>query len=234
MKKLDKKSISVLVAFAIILAIYIVLVTVIPFEKPAGSWVAFSFGIVSILGSCGITLLAMLKGNGFRSKVYGLPVMKIGFTYLAAQMVVTFVLLVIGAFVAVPGWIATVLGILLLGLCLIGVLVTDNVRDVVEEIEAKAEASIKVMKSFSVDMRTVVSHCKNDKILPLLEALAEDFRYSDPVSNDDTQPIETKIKAEVDNLDALVVADSEHTGEKIDEIKSLLATRNDICKSTKK
>ena len=234
MKKLDKKSISVLVAFAILLAIYIVLVTVIPFEKPAGSWVAFSFGALSILGSCGITLLAMLKGNSYKSKVYGLPVLKVGFTYLAAQMAVTFALLVIGAFVVVPGWIATVLGIVLLGLCLIGVLVTDNVRDAVEEIEAKTEASIKVMKRFTVDMRTVVSHCKNDKILPLLEALAEDFKYSDPVSNDDTQPLENQIKLEVDNLDALVVADSEHTGEKIDEIKSLLATRNDICKSTKK
>ena len=229
----SKKSLSTVIAFAIALALYVLIVTVIPFEKPASSWVAFSFGALSIIVCCAITLLAMLKGTGYTSKVYGLPVLKLGFVYLGSQMAVSLVFFIIGAFVALPAWISLILSIILLGLCAIGVLLTDNVRDAIAEIEAEDKSSVRVMKTFNVDLSATLSTCTDPDLKSQLEDLVEDFKYSDPVSNDQTEEIENTIRGEIEVLNTLISLKDDNAKGKVQTIKGLLATRNAICKSSK-
>ena len=233
MKKSNKMLPSTVIAFAIALVAYILLVTVIPFRKGVASWISFAFGCASICIACGITLLAFNKGEGYKSKIYGLPVIKVGAYYLIAQMAVSIIIYAVTAFVNTPAWIALLSGIILLALCALGVLLTDNLRAVAEELDRSTEISIKTMKAFTVSLDAVVNACTDDTLRPSLESLAEDFKYSDPVSSEATEEIEATIKAEIDELLALVVSNDESARDKVAQIKNNLSTRNAICKSSK-
>ncbi|MBO5261804.1 MAG: hypothetical protein J6B45_02040 [Clostridia bacterium] len=231
--KENKKLLSTIAVFAILLVLFVVVVTVIPFTKIASSWTAFSFGIVSIVASCVITVYSFKKGDSVVSKIYGFSLFKLGIAYLALQMAVSVVLLILGAFLNVPVWVAAVLGVLVLGFCAIGLIVVDNAIDIVEEQEEKVEARIKEIKTFNVNVGTIIAICQNNEFLPHLERLAEAFKYSDPVSSEQTEPLENNLRNEINILTTLVATNSENTVSKIKEIEALLSSRNAVCKLSK-
>lgn len=232
--KMNKKLVSVIIVFAIALMLFVVLTTAIPFTKCASSWVSFAFGIVAIISSCVITIYAFSKGNDFKSKLYGFPVFKVGIMYLVAQMIVCIIMFIVGAFVDVPLWISLIIGVMLLGLCMVGVLLTDNARDVIEELDKKGTEQIRQMKTFTVNVTSVKAMCRNDEQNKALETLEEDFRFSDPVSSQATEEIESLIKSEIGNLTELVAQNNtEAVIDKVKEIKGMLASRNAICKLNK-
>lgn len=66
----------------------------------------------------------------------------------------------------------------------------------------------------------------------MLEQLAEDFRYSDPVSNADLKAIEGDIKAAFQNLEQILASDGDPAAS-VEQTKQLLAQRNAACKLTK-
>jgi hypothetical protein len=67
-----------------------------------------------------------------------------------------------------------------------------------------------------------------------MEKLAEEFKYSDPVSNEELAEIENDIKSELGELDTeLSKGNKEILIEKIDKIERLLSRRNDMCRHSK-
>lgn len=66
----------------------------------------------------------------------------------------------------------------------------------------------------------------------MLEQLAEDFRYSDPVSHADLKAIEGDIKAAFQNLEQILASDGDPAAS-VEQTKQLLAQRNAACKLTK-
>ena len=75
----------------------------------------------------------------------------------------------------------------------------------------------------------------DSEIKAILEKLAEEFRYSDPVSSDETKEIEAVIAEKIRVLkDSLATDSDESLKAKIVEIKRSLADRNRICKATKR
>ena len=68
--KTNKKTLSTVGVSALLLIIFVLITTVIPFENGVGSWIAFVFGIISIIASCCITLFAFAKGDNITSKLY--------------------------------------------------------------------------------------------------------------------------------------------------------------------
>lgn len=231
--KANKKLLSTVAVFALLLVVFVVLTTVIPFEKNTSSWISFVFGIVSIIGSCVISVYAFSKDGSVKSKLYGFPIFKIGMAYLAVQLLICVVMFVLGAIWDVPAWVSVILGVIVLALCLVGVLLTDNAVDIIEELDTKTEVQTKAMRTFKVSVESVKAFCQNQEIRDMLENLEEAFRYSDPVSSEHTQPLEEKIQAEIANLTTLVSENSENTVDKIKEIESMLLSRNAICKQYK-
>ena len=67
-----------------------------------------------------------------------------------------------------------------------------------------------------------------------IKALAEEFRYSDPVSNEAIADAEADLAAVVDQLQAAYVdGDSEAMAQLCRKAAALLAERNRICKLNK-
>lgn len=151
------------------------------------------------------------------------------------QLVVGVIICAIGAFVAVPYWVALLLSVLFLGAAAIGVIVTDNTRDLIEEIDDSIKVETENVTFFQINIAGIVDECENNEVRVDLVKLNELFQFSDPVSNDSTKEVEESIKAMLAELKS-VIADGA-----VDDIKALvkkltnaLNERNRICKAYKK
>lgn len=214
--------------------VYIVLVTVIPFSKPAASWIVFAFTILSFALGAAISIYAFDKGNTLVSKFYGYPIFRVGFLYTIVQMVTSVLIFAVGAFVNIPYWVGLSISILILGIALVGILVTDNTRDYVEEIDTKNLIATRILTRFNIDIADILDICNNSEVYEPLKKLNEKFKYSDQVSSPSTEEKEEEIKQEIEKLKSII--NKESTEIVINEIKlisNLLSSRNRICEARK-
>ena len=231
---MNKKNKSFIAVFGILAFIYLIAFVIIPFPKPAASWISFVFTLVSFVLSLGVTLYVFGKDDEMTSKFYGFPIFKIAYMYPLIQFVVGLIICIVAAFVAVPYWIALVLSLIILGASAIGVIATDNARDIVEQTEAESERVTKATKMFNLNIASVLDLCTEPSVKIELEKLAESFRFSDPVSSDATEDIESTIMEKLEILKiSISSSDSDENIAKITELKNLLAERNRICKVSK-
>lgn len=231
---MNKKNKSIISVYGILAFIYLIAFVIITFPKNAASWISFVFTLVSFVLSLGVTLYVFGKDDEMTSKFYGFPIFKIAYMYPLIQFVVGLIICIVAAFVAVPYWIALVLSLIILGASVIGVIATDNARDIVEQTEAESERVTKATKMFNLNIASVLDLCTEPSAKIELEKLAESFRFSDPVSSDATEDIESTIMEKLENLKiSISSSDSDENIAKITELKNLLAERNRICKVSK-
>lgn len=230
----NKKNKSAIAVFAIVAFVYAFCFCIIPFPKNAASWISFAFTIISVVAGLGITTYAFKDGNSLVSKIYGFPVFRIGYLYIALQFILGLIICLVAAFVAVPYWVALVISVILLALAAIGVIATDNTRDIIEEIEAETERVTKPTKLFNLDIQAIVDICSDEAVKKELEKLAEAIKYSDPVSSEATEETEDAIFEQIDVLRVKVKENSDDTLAQITKVTNLLNERNRICKAFKK
>jgi signal transduction histidine kinase len=231
---MEKKQKSFIAVYGIIFVLFNVIYLGIPFVKTAASWIVYGFTLISILASFLIAIYAFFNGEGLTSKVYGFPVFRIGYLYAGSQLALCIIISFIAAFTEVATWIPTILSIVLMGVAAIGVIATDNARDVVEEIDQNIVEKTRTVVRFRLDVEGIVDCCQDTSLKKSIEKLSEAIRYSDPVSNEQLKSIEDKLGVEVNNLSEMVTAnDVEAAQKKVLEIQNLLAERNRKCKALK-
>ncbi len=232
---MNKKFKSLIAVYAIIFVLFNILFFVIPFTKSTVIWLMYVFTIVSVVLGFGITVFAFKNDEDLRSKVYGYPVFRVGIIYTLLQLAVFFILCIINSLVHVPIWIGAVLGSILLAVALIGVIITDNVRDIVEAIDIKTEQKIKTITLFKLDISSLAGKCTDSDTRKKLLKLSDELRYSDPVSSDELAQAEHNIKAGIEELAVMLESgDKAKTEQKIEKISTMLADRNRRCKALKK
>lgn len=229
---MDKKITSLAAVYAIVLVAFCVLFLVIPFPKTGAYWAEFAFSVIAVCVSF-MVCYSSLKKDGLKSKVYGIPILKIGIAYMTVQLIVSFVIAIIGIFATVPLWISIAASVLVLAIFAIGFIGADNARDIITEQENRDVIATKAMKTFRLDTQYIVDSCTDAELKKPLEELAEKFKYSDPVSNEELSDIEASLQREVKSLASLVNTDKESAAKKIGEITVMLANRNRRCKELK-
>lgn len=231
---LNKKTISAALVYLIALFLFVFVFLIIPFPKTVSSWIEFAFTVISIIASMGISAYAFAGKEELTSKVYGYPVFRVGLYYVAAQLIVCVLVSLLGCFLYIPEWICLLISVVLICFAAIGVIATDTTRDVIQTMEAETNIATKQMKYFRADAATISYNVENLAVKKELEKLAEMFKYSDPVSNEKTEPYENELYAKLEELRASLNVDTEEEIiNSIKEIKNLLAERNRICKLSK-
>ena len=80
----------------------------------------------------------------------------------------------------------------------------------------------------------LAGQAQGEAVQEQLRKLADDFRFSDPVSSEATFPLEGELRACMDNLErALTDGDGESALELSRRTAALLAERNRLCKLNK-
>jgi len=233
--KLDKKEKSVIVIYVIVLFVYVFTFLIVPFHKAVASWIAFVFTIVALISSLLISSIAFKSRETVISQIYGLPIFRVGVIYVITQFIIGVIICSIATFVAVPYWLVLLLSVILLGVALIGVIVTDNTRDMIEVIDESVKIETKNVTYFQINIAGIVDNCKNYDVKSELETLNNLFKFSDPVTNEATKEIEETIKVMIDKLKVLVADGStEDIKLLIEELTNTLNQRNRICKANKR
>lgn len=232
--KLDKKAKSTIVVYAIILFVYVLSFLILPFNKIAASWISFIFTVIAIVGSLLVCGCAFKVKETLVSKIYGFPIFRVGVVYAIAQLIVGIIICIIGAFVVVPYWVALLFSVLFLGAAAIGVIVTDNTRDLIEEIDDSVKIETENVTFFQINIAGIVDECENDEVKAELVKLDKLFQFSDPVTNASTKEIEATITAMLSELKTIVVdGNADNIKALIKKITNALNERNRICKATK-
>ena len=216
------------------IVLYLVLTLVIPFPKTASYWVAFVFGIIAIAAQIYVMKTAFQKGEPVKSKFYGYPIARIGIIYLAVQLAVSFIFMILGFFVTVPVWISLVICVLITGVSVIGFISADIMRDEVERQDVQLKKDVKAMRALQSKTSDIAGLCEDAETKKALRSLADKFRFSDPVSGEETEQLENDLTASVDELQTAVVdGDFASAALLCVKIEATLNERNRICKLNK-
>lgn len=230
----DKNKLRWWIVLGIVLAVYNVLAFVLPFQRNRTFVISYIFTMIAILLQTYVIQTAFYKGEGVKSKFYGFPIAKLGVIYLAIQLILGFAFMAIGSSLTVPVWIPVALYIVILAAAVIGLIATETVRDAVSRQDEKQVRQTSCMREIqakgkSLAERNTVSEVKKD-----LEKLAEDLRFSDPVSNESLAETEDKLLGCLKQIEKAV--DDQNSAQiklLCREAEQVLAERNQLCRMGK-
>ncbi len=229
---INKKNKSIIAIYAIITVVFTIITLFIPFKKNATLWIMFAFTIVALIISFIATFIAFKGKKNLMSKFYGFPIFRIGYIYALAQLTFSLIIYTVGTFVDVPYWVSILVSVILSGIAGIGLIVSDNARDIIENIDANSVDTTREMTKFSIDISEIIDNCEDQTAKELLVKLAEKLKYSDPVSSLATADKEKEISSAVEELKQVVLSSecpSDELIKRITRITKLLSVRNRIC-----
>ena len=225
---MKKESILGMSAIAILMALYILVAFLAPFVHTATFWVSFIFTVIAFGVVAYSFYVAFFKNPDAKSRFYGFPIAKIGVIYGATQLI--FAILFMALAVFVPVWVAVLVYAILLGFATIGLISAEIVVNEIQIQDVKLKKDVTLMRGLQSQVNQMASHSNDANI----KALAEEFRYSDPVSNEMIADAESDLVAVVDELQEVFVEGDKLTVEKLClKALALLAERNRLCKLNK-
>lgn len=225
---MKKDTIRGIVVLAVLLVLYILIAFLIPFVHTATFWLSFVFTLIAFGVVAASIYIAFVKNPDAKSRFYGFPIAKIGVIYGAVQLAAGLVLMALAA--TVPAWIAVLVYAVALGAAVIGLVSAEAVVSEIHVQDAKLKNNVALMRFLQSKINQIAAQSEDKGI----KALAEEFRYSDPVSSDALAEIERDLAAVVDELQAAVVdGDGEATDKLCRKAAATLAERNRLCKLNK-
>lgn len=229
---MKKNAIRWWVVLGVVLVVYNVLAFALPFPKTAVFAVSYLFTMIAILAQIYVIRTAFYRGEGVKSKFYGFPIAKLGVIYLAVQLIAGLVFMALG--LIVPVWLPLALYVVLLGVAAVGFVAADAARDEVVRQEVKLEKDVSRMREFQAKGRALVTLNQIPEAARPLEKLAEDLRFSDPVSSEALTEIEDQLAECLAQLQEAVSAQkTEQILSVCREAERILAERNQLCKLSK-
>ncbi len=217
---------------AILFVVFSVISFVVPFSKKAPFWIAYVFGVIAIAYQIYVFSISFANGEDAKSKFYGFPIAKIGVTYLVLQLALSVAEMSL-AFI-LPVWIPVVINIILLAFVLIGCIAADTMRDEIVRQDVQIKKDVSNMRALQSLSAALVGHCADETLKADLKKLAEDFRFSDPVSSDQTKDMERELDVMLKDLQKSLI-DGDFSGVKAycAKISNSLSERNRVCALSK-
>ena len=226
----EKKGVLVLV---LLFVVYTLIVLAVPFAKGGMFWLTYLFTAAAFGVQVYVFKLSFEKEARAKSKFYGFPIARVGVLYLAVQIVLGMVFMALAA--VAPVWLALVLYLALLAAAAVGVIATDSIRDEVERQDTQLKKDVATMRALQSKAAALPARCEDTTAKAALEKLAEEFRYSDPVSAPALADLETDMAAIMEELSAAVTdGDNAAVLALCKKISATLAERNRLCKLNKK
>ena len=227
-----KNSTRGLIVIAIALVVFSVVAFAIPFAHTTAFWVAYGFGALAILFQLYIFKASHAGDGDARSRFYGFPIVRLGVYYLAAQLIVSVIEMALSR--VIPTGVAVAINVLLLALAVVGCITVDAMRDEIIRQDGALKKNVSNMRELQSLSAALVGQCGDEALKPMLQKLADEFRYSDPVSSEKTQELEEDMKAQLGDIQqALVEGDSDGAKKLCGKLMGSLAERNRICSVSK-
>ena len=221
----------ILVTLGILLAVYNVIVFVLPIPKTPAFWAAYVFTTVAILLQIGISFIAFKNDNKLKSIFLGLPTANVGGIYLFLQLIWGAIVM---AAVVIPVYVAVVVSVILLGWCLVSVIMTSVSRDVIVSVDEKVKGKTNFIKMNQIAVEMLIDKTDDADLKKKLTELRDAIRYSDPMSDASLGKLEGQIETRIEDLKEAVLAGNIETANGlVTKIKDLITERNQLIKALK-
>jgi hypothetical protein len=223
-----------LLILAIIFVVFNVLVFVLPFQKNNVFWTVYAFTAIWILAQAVIDWIAFRNADTLRRIFFGIPVLKIAYGSLFAQLIVCVTLMLVSSFITVPVWIAVVLSTLVISTGALGIIKADWARDKIEQVDIQHLVNTRFMQEFRTNLESLIPRVVDTALKIKLEKLSEAVRNSDPVSNAGLTELETDMESTLVLLKQAVISGNEDGDSLVNELSTLLNERNQKCRLLKR
>lgn len=226
---MGKNEIRGYIVDAILLIVFSVIAFAAPFAKTGVFWMAYLFGVIAIAYQIYVFKISLDRGEDVKSKFYGFPIARVGVIYLAVQLVLSLIEMCLAA--VIPMWVAIIVNVLPIAFALIGCIAAEVMRDEIVRQDIKIKTDVGNMRALQSQTASFVGMCQDAEAKKLLQDLADDFKYSDPVSSEVTKEMETELKFLVNEIQRALVDDDMKSVEGFCvRVKASLAERNRVCK----
>lgn len=226
MKRNKKK---MYITIGILLIVFTVIMFALPFSKTVVFGLAYVFGMFAIIAQIYFLRIAFENGEDAKSKFYGFPIAKIGMLYLVIQLILSLIECIMAAFL--PIWAVVAANVLPIGIAAVGSVAADTMRDEIVRQDATLIRDLSNMRNLQSESLALVDICQDEQLKSDLQKLADDFRYSDPVSSESTKEIEEELKEYIGKIQELLrngnITESHELCEKA---KACLKRRNQACR----
>ncbi len=217
-----------LVALGVLLVLYVLIAFLVPFVHTATFWVSFVFTLIAFGVVAASIYIAFVKKPDAKSRFYGFPIAKIGAIYGLVQLVAGFIFMALAAYA--PVWAAVLVYAIALGAAVIGLISAEAVVSEIHAQDNKLKKDVSLMRSLQSKVNQIAAQSENADV----KALADEFRYSDPVSSEALDEIERELTAAVEELQTAVIDDERIVITQLaNKVSAVLAERNRLCKLNK-
>lgn len=228
---MTKKTTRGILTLVILLAVFSVIAFVIPFPKNTAFWIAYACGVFAILFQLYIFKSSFGKEDA-RSRFYGFPIARLGIYYLVIQLIASIIEIALSKFL--PTWVVVIINVLILAFALIGCITTETMRDEISKQDTKLKKNVSNMRELQSISAALVEQSADYSIKDTLKKLADEFKYSDPVTSEKTEELEADMRSRLYDLQqAISEGDAEATKELCGKLSGCLAERNRVCAVSK-
>ena len=225
---MKKNGIRGLMILAILLAVFSMIAFAVPFARTTCFWVAYGFGVFAILFQLYIFKSANAVNGDAKSRFYGFPIARLGVIYLIVQLVLSVIEMAVAGLI--PAWPAIVVNVLVLAAVLIGCITAETMRDEIVHQDEKLKQKISRIRELQSIAAAMVTQCSDEGLKTAVKKIADELRFSDPVSSDATAALEEEMRSQLADIQqAIVDGDLEGAETLCGKMMGNLLERNRIC-----
>ena len=221
-----------LIVLAIVLAVFSLIAFAIPFAHTAVFWIAYGFGVFAILFQLYIFKTSFAGNGDAKSRFYGFPIARLGIYYLVAQLILSVAEMALASLI--PAWPVIIINALVLAFALIGCITAETMRDEIVQQDHKLKKNVSTMRELQSLAASMVGQCSDEEMKNAVKKIADELRFSDPVSSDATAELEAEMRSQLADIQQAVVdGDVEGAKALCGKMPGNLAERNRICSVNK-
>lgn len=189
----------------------------------------FSYGFVMLAFT--LQIVSIITGrfeSGVESVFFGIPLVSVSLFYFIITTVLSLAFMILVSLgVAVPFMLMLVLECVVLGLYAIAFIISLSHKDVVVEIDKNIKKNVFAIRTLVTDVETLAEAVEDSQLKAKLNRLAEDIRYSDPMTNDVVAELDLQMKDAIAELEVFVSEQDYSSAEaKIRQVQLLISKRN--------
>lgn len=199
----------------------------------ASFWISYVFMLLAfaVVAACGYFFKR--KDPQAKDWFLGYPLFRHRTAYIISEAIASVVFIALD-YVDCPWWIAFSVQFILLVAHLIVIISSFMAKEAVEEVQVKVKAKTSKIKLLQIDAEMVAESTNNTEVKENFIKLAEQIRYSDPMSNDALSDLEEQIAYTITQAKTSVSMNDSETALSLCRKATLLLTeRNKKCKVLK-
>ena len=202
-------------------------------DHGAPFWMSYAFINVAFFSLVINAFLLKSRNVTLSDFIFGFPILKNCFIYLGVEFFLSTLFMLLDA--ADISWVLTfVVQFLALGFHLVLVISSYIAHDTIKDVQTKVKDASNYIRLLQVDVEMVAQKCVHPEAKAAFARLAEDVRYSDPMSNACLFELEKEINLTIANAD-FAVNQRDYSSALVlcNRAKMLLMERNQKCKALK-